>query len=482
MKFNIILSPSHAIFFPIDTRISPNFQIHGLAFRFLDIDFKGERIMALKISGKDGFYGWVNLAVMFVFNIVVFCFVLNAFGFCLPYWVKEFGWSRGSISGAQTVSLVLTGLAAPVVGIFLMRQGARKAIVIGNILTAASLLLVSFQTSIWELYLWSGVVMGIGMSMGGMLAMMTVTNNWFIMKRSLAMAISMGAMGLNILIGPFLMSMINQFGWRQSYRGIAILIFVFCVVVPGILVRNRPEDIGQVPDGPASKRESLQTHENVLYQNLDKTKVDFSAREALKTRSLWLLTIYGTVQFFCINALMPHQVAFLFDLGIAPNTAAMASGLLTAVMSISSLGIGFLGLKFKMRSLATVSIVVGMLGFGTTLIAQSLPAVIAYCIILGIGFGIQGIAMGNLFPDYFGRKEFPKIMGYTTPVTTIGSSLGAPIAGYIRDSTGSYLPAFQVCLIMLVLGFLCIIFAKPPVHPSLKDNTKPARLETETVS
>jgi len=78
--------------------------------------------------------------------------------------------------------------------------------------------------------------------------------------------------------------------------------------------------------------------------------------------------------------------------------------------------------------------------------------------------------MGNLFPDYFGRSEFPKIMGFTTPVTTIGSSLGAPIAGYIRDTTGSYIPAFQVCIIMLFFGFLCIIFAKPPIHPSLKEN------------
>jgi|WetSurMetagenome_2_1015567.scaffolds.fasta_scaffold100009_2 MFS family permease len=435
--------------------------------------------MALRISGKDGFYGWVNLAVMFGFNIVIFCFVLNAFGFCLPYWVKEFGWTRGAISGAQTVSLVLTGLAAPLVGIFLMRQGARKAIVLGNILTAAVLLLMSFQTHIWELYLWCGVVMGIGMSMGGMLAMMTVTNNWFIMKRSVAMAISMGAMGLNVVFGPLLMTVINQIGWRKSYVIIAILTIVFCSIIPGILVRNKPEDIGQVPDGPASKNSGRLTKTSALYKNLDKTCVDFTAKEALRTRTLWLLTIYGTVQFFCINALMPHQVAFLFDLGLTPKIAAMASGLLTAVMSISSLGVGFLGLRFKMRSLATISIVIGMLGFGTILIAKSLPLVIAYCIILGIGFGIQGIAMGNLFPDYFGRSEFPKIMGYTTPVTTIGSSLGAPIAGYIRDTTGSYIPAFQICIVMLSLGFLCIIFAKPPIHPSLKDNAEAAKLNTE---
>jgi MFS family permease len=71
-------------------------------------------------------------------------------------------------------------------------------------------------------------------------------------------------------------------------------------------------------------------------------------------------------------------------------------------------------------------------------------------------------------------------MGFTTPVTTIGSSLGAPIAGFIRDATGSYLPAFQVCLVVLALGFVCILLAKPPLHPSLKP--KPKTLETELVT
>jgi MFS family permease len=436
--------------------------------------------MALKISGRDGFYGWANLGVMFVFNIVIFCFVLNAFGFCLPFWVKEFGWSRGTISGAQTVSLVLTGLAAPMVGIFLMKHGARKAMVIGNVLTAAALLMMAFQTHIWELYLWSGIIMGLGMSIGGMLAMMTVTNNWFIMKRSVAMAISMGSMGLNIVIGPLLMSMINRVGWRKSYIFIAVITLVFCALVPGLLVKNKPEDIGQVPDGPVSQKDNQSKARKDLYKNLYKTSVDFTAKEALRTRALWMLTIYGTVQFFCINALMPHQIAFLFDLGISPNTAALAAGILTAVMSISSFGIGFLGLRYNMRSLAIASILIGMVGFGTIMVARSLTVVIAYCVILGIGFGIQGIAMGNLFPDYFGRSEFPKIMGFTTPVTTIGSSLGAPIAGFIRDATGSYLPAFQVCLVMLALGFVCIILAKPPLHPSLKAKAEP--LEAELVS
>jgi len=85
-----------------------------------------------------------------------------------------------------------------------------------------------------------------------------------------------------------------------------------------------------------------------------------------------------------------------------------------------------------------------------------------------MGFGIQAIAMGNLIPDYFGRTEFPKMMGFTMPFTTFLSAFSAPIAGYIRDTTGSYIPAFQLSIALLVLGLIFVIFARPPLHPSLK--------------
>jgi MFS family permease len=93
---------------------------------------------------------------------------------------------------------------------------------------------------------------------------------------------------------------------------------------------------------------------------------------------------------------------------------------------------------------------------------------IAYAVLFGIGSGIQFIAIGNLFPDYFGRSEFPKIMGYTMPINTFISSIGAPVVGYIREWTGSYIPAFRIFLVLLIIAFFCILFAKPPVHPSLK--------------
>lgn len=424
--------------------------------------------MAPKLLGKDGFYGWVNLAVMFFFNIAVMLMMM-AFPYFLAPWVKEFGWSRGLASGAQTVSIILSGITAPMVAIFIMKRGTRLAIVAGNLFSVAGLVMLAYQDRIWQLYLGFGVLLGLGMSIGGMLAGMTVINNWFVMKRSAALSISMASMGFSgLIVQPSIAAMIDSIGWRNTYLVIAAIALLFCVVVPGIFLRNRPEDLGQVPDGPAAAKPGRVQSENSPHRNVYRTPVDFTAREALRTRALWLLVAYGALQFFVMQGLFSQQIAFLSDLGISTKTAGYIGGVFGAFMGISQLGIGFLGLRFKMHSLAVMSMMLGMAGFAILLFAKSVPLMFAYAVIYGTSQGIGSIAMGNIFPDYFGRTEFPKIMGYTMPFNTLIMGLGAPITGHIRDIGGSYIPAFRILLVLLAISFFCILFAKPPKHPSLK--------------
>jgi MFS family permease len=424
--------------------------------------------MALKMLSKDGFYGWVNLAIMFFFNIAVMLMMM-AFPYFLTPWIEEFGWSRGLASGAQMVSIILSGVAAPMVAIFIMRKGTRLAIVTGNILCVAGLVMLAYQNHIWQLYLGFGVLLGLGMSIGGMLAGMTVINNWFVMKRPAALSISMASMGFSgVIVQPSMAAMIDSIGWRNTYLVIAAIAFLFCVVVPGLFLRDKPEDLGQVPDGPVTAKPGQVKSKALPHKNVYKTPVDFTAREALRTRALWLLVAYGALQFFVMQGLFSQQIAFLSDLGFSAKKAGYIGGVFGAAMGVSQLGIGFLGLRFKIHSLAVFSMVLGMVGFAILLFAKSVPLILAYAIIYGISQGIGSIAMGNLFPDYFGRTEFPKIMGYTMPFNTLIMSLGAPITGHIRDISGSYIPAFKILLALLIVSFFCILFAKPPKHPSLK--------------
>ena len=427
--------------------------------------------MKSRLKSADGVYGWVNLVVMFFFNIV-FMMMMLSFALFLPSWVKEFSWSLGDMSLAQAAAMILTGLAAPLVGIYIMKKGVKRVIVLGNLLSIAGMILVSFQQHIWQLFVGYGVLIGLGMSLGGLLAMMSVINDWFIIKRPMALSISMASIGFgSVVFQPLLMMLINSIGWRNTYLLIAAASLLFCVILPALLLVNRPEDLGQVPDGPVSSKAQKDESTQAVPKNLYKTPVDFTAKEALLTRTMWLLIGYVVVQFTVMNIMLTHQINFLIGRGFSDTGAAFAAGIFGFMMGTSQLGVGFLGLKVKMHSLAVASVLFGIAGLIILLYAHSMGMVILYNVLMGIGIGIQGIALGNLIPDYFGRSEFPKMMGYTMPFTTFLSSIGTPIAGYIREATGSYIPAFQFAIAVLVLGLIFIVFAKPPIHPSLKMST-----------
>jgi MFS family permease len=429
--------------------------------------------MALKVLSKDGFYGWINLAVVFLFYIAMML-MLSSFTVFLPSWLEEFKWSAGWASGSQQTGMILSGLAAPLVGRYIMKHGTKRAIVLGNLLNLAGLVLLAYMKDMWQLYIGNGILIGMGIAVGGMLAIMTVINNWFIMKRSIALAVSMAGMGLSgsVMI-PTLIRLIDSIGWRDTYLLVATVVSVFCVIIPGIFLKNKPEDLGQVPDGPASQKPHAEDQKKLVYKNLYKTPVEFTAREAMRTGALWLLVAYGTLQFFTLNVMMTQHLNFLYAIEIPKNIASWAVGFFNAIMAVSQLGIGLLGLRFKMHYLAIIAMAIGVAGFGCLLFAAAFTEfpilIFIYCALLGIGFGIQSIAMGNLFPDYFGRTEFPKIMGYTMPINILISSFGGTTAGIILDKTGSYTLAFQICLGIMVAGLICIVFAKPPMHPSLKN-------------
>ena len=418
--------------------------------------------MALKVMEKDGFYGYVNLGVIFIFNIASML-SMTTFTMFLPFWVKEFSWNRGFLSGAQSVAMIISGLAAPAAGMLIMKYGAKKNIVIGNLVVVAGVIFLSFMSNMWQLYIGFGVFVGIGFSLGGMLAMMTILNNWFVVKRTMALSIAMASAGLGgIVIMPIMMNMITTIGWRPTYQIAAGAIFLCCVLIPGLFLKNDPSDLGQSPDGPVSgKSEAVQS------SNSYKTPVDFTAKEAIKSPALWLIVGYTTFQMIGMQALMTHQVAFLFDIGITPTKAALAGGIMSVVMTCSQLGVGFLGLRFNIHSLAVVSVLIVMAGYIILLFTKSFLLVFVYNVFMGAGFGIQMLVMGTLIPNYFGMKEFPKIMGFAMPIGTLIGSVGAPGAGIIRDLTGSYMPAFQISLGIAAVAFFCIYFAKPPVHPSL---------------
>jgi MFS family permease len=233
------------------------------------------------------------------------------------------------------------------------------------------------------------------------------------------------------------------------------------------LIKNKPEDLGQVPDGPDTQSPSFKGHpapSGATY----KTPVDFSASEAMRTRALWLLITYFCLNMLAMGALMTHILGHLLDMGISKMVASSAMSTMMGVMTFTQFSVGFLGRKYSMHSIAIVAEAIKVVGMVVLVFTNSLPLVFIYMVILGMGFGAVMVATMNLFPNYFGITDYPKIMGFVRLFWTFVGGVGAPLAGLIRERTGSFLPAFQMSIVVLAIGLICLIFAKPPIHPSLK--------------
>jgi MFS family permease len=418
-------------------------------------------------AGRDKFFGWKALAVAAVMYFAMTGLLLYSFSVFLPFLYKAFGWSRASISWANSLAMVATGIASPFAGVAVVRYGARKAIAAGGILCALCFVIASFHYQLWQLYLAYAVLFGLGGSLCGMLTLTTIVNNWFIKKRPLALSILLTAGGFGgFVLVPFIAMTINWLGWRNAYLALAAMIFVLLVVLPSLLVINKPEDLGQVPDEIWSEDKKDSSPDK---QNLYGTPVDFTAAEAIRTSSFWFLTILATAFMFGIQGFLLHQMAFLQDINISSGIASIIFSFYVLVSTLGRLAMGFLGIRHPTKPMAIIAMFFLILGLTILLWAKTLPVIFLYNLFIGLGVGGAYVAIMNLLPLYFGKTNYPKIIGLVLPFSTIIGSLGSPLTGWIYDITGSYKLAWEMAILILTIGLVSLILARPPVHPSMRE-------------
>ena len=205
--------------------------------------------------------------------------------------------------------MTVTLLSGLVTGPFIGRFGARKAMVAGNVMSASGLLLLAVHSQLWQFYLAYGLLIGLGAGTGGILAASTVASNWFLKKTPFAMGVVMAAGGLGaVVMVPLIMAMINAVGWRSTYLALFGVMLFIGAIVTGLLVRNRPEDFGQLPDGPVSKGSRKTTPR--LSKTHYVTPVDFTAKEAFGTGTMWIILLLFNTVFFTMGIFAAHQIAF----------------------------------------------------------------------------------------------------------------------------------------------------------------------------
>jgi sugar phosphate permease len=405
------------------------------------------------------FYGWFALAGLALVVFTVSGAFINSFGVFLPVICEDLEWSRAVVAMALSIGIMSFGLPSPLFGLLVTRFGPRFTIIWGNLVAAAAIAGISLVHEIWQFYLLYSII-GIGGGFGGYIACSTIANNWFIKKRSLALGIFVASGGLGgFVFPPVATAMIAAIGWRLSWVVMAGIVAIGAIVGGVILIRNRPEDIGLVPDGvePGPFDEI-----DVIKTAVPEKEASVGLRQMLKTPVIWMIAGFAVANAFVIGTMNTHQVAYIQDIGFPPMTAATTMSVLAAVGVTGSVSFGASALKLNVKKLGITAFSCQLIALVILLTTKQLGLIYIYAILLGLGYGALTTAMPTFVGIYFGREIYARALGLILPFQVGAQAVAAYVAGVIYDAAGSYTPAFIVVASCIAAGFFIMTMMRLP--------------------
>ena len=416
------------------------------------------------LAWRKGFYGYAIVVSAFLVY-----FVLGGAYYSLsvlaPVMAEDLGWSAAQFGAAFSIFALTTGIGAPLVGTFVVRSGPRLAILGGAILVAAGLVLISTTGTIWHLYGFI-IVVGAGISLGGILPVQQIVGNWFVLRRSSFLGLVLSGAGVGgLAITTLAAGVVTASGsWRSAWLALATLM-VLPVLLAVLLLKNRPEELGQKADGVSQEPDpEAPLSAGPTASRVYRTSQQWETKAAIKTRAFWLISLATGIMFFLLQAITAHQVAYLAgEAGLDLAIAASALGLVAGASVIGRLFAGWLGDRVEPRHVIAGLLLAMGLSLLILMVGQGLVALYVYVILFGIGYGGIIVVASAALLNYFGTKSYAQIMGISMPVGTVLGILSPLLVGGIKDATGSYVPAFALMVGAAVAGALCAYLGRPPV-------------------
>lgn len=401
------------------------------------------------------FYGWwIVLACAGVQWLAALTWMHSYGGYALKL-QADFGWSMSVLSLAFALTRLESGLLGPLQGWLVDRYGPRLILIIGTLIFSLGFFLFSLVESITT-YFVAFILIALGSSLGGFATLMVSIVSWFDAHRAKAVAMSQIGFSAGGLCVPFVMMGLEAFGWRSMAMYSGILIFL--VGIPLVcLVRHRPEDYGEVPDGIRREPDEENPDQGGAAQ------ISLTWRQAIREPSFWLISGGHALSLLTVSAMLAHLIPYLtFDLGYSPVNAGFVFALMTALQMAGLFLGGMIGDRFDKRIICTLC----MLGHFVGLIALTY-GVETYLILLfamahGLAWGVRAPLMVALRADYFGPKSFGTIMGISSLIVMMGMTIGPLFSGVMFDIYGNYNIAFTCIAFCSLAGGLCFWFAEPP--------------------
>lgn len=365
---------------------------------------------------------------------------------------QKFGWSTSDISFAFAINIMMIPTLMMAGGYIMQKVGPRITAILGGLLVFTGMLITSFSTELWMLWIGYGLFVGggVGVSYGVPVATLV---KWFPDKRGLITGLAVGTLGFGSIVftqvGYFLMESI---GVMETFAALGVII-LSGVFLGALLMRSAPDGYapsGWTPPPPKTGQNFITTH-------------DYTPKDILRTPQYY--SIFIMYAFISIAALVILGHASPIGQSIAGLTPLEASTVVSILGLFNSGGrivLGGVSDKFgRMRTMAGIFLLCGV----AMVLMQHMTSFVLYAFAASaVAFSFGGAA--GVFPsitaDTFGPKYVGVNYGVVLMAYGIGGIIGPLMAAKIKEASGGdYTMAFWISAALCLIGAILSITFKP---------------------
>ena len=407
--------------------------------------------LAAALVRRNIHYGWAVVGATFL-TMLVTAGCIGGPAVLLTALQKEFHWTTAEISSALAIRVLLFGLMGPFAAALMNKFGIRRMILTSLSVIAFGLVASLYMTSLWQLILLWGFVLGIGTGMTAMVLGATVATRWFTKRRGLVIGFLTASSATGQLVFmPLLVRVADTVDWRWSIGILCMMLAVTALAVIA-LMRDRPADVGLVPYGDSGEISPAPAA-------IATTSITAAAFDALKaasrTRVFWVLFATFFICGVSTNGLIqPHLIPFCLDFGIPEQSTSYLLAMMGIFDFIGTVASGWLSDRYDNRWL--LFWYYGLRGLSLLYLPAS-DFTFYGLSIFAMFYGLDWIATVpptvKLSAERFGRERANLVFGWVFAGHQIGAACATYGAGWSRTELQTYLPAF------FVAGGLCLVAA-----------------------
>ena len=262
-----------------------------------------------------------------------------------------------------------------------------------------------------------------------------------------------------VIFVPLTQILIDGAGWRAAWLILALGGTGIMIPLALLFLRRHPEDMGLLPDGAAPVRSGPRRAASAVAHD---PEVSWTRHKVVRTATFWRLVFVFAVVLLGQSTVGVHRIPSFMDRGIDPTLVAYATALDAAAAGVSLFALGLVVDRFQVRYLGALSFAAVAVAIFLTLRAEAAPMMFASTATFGLGIGGSLLLQNYIWAAYYGRRNLGAIRGVVQPITLAFAGIGPPLAGYVRDITGSYDAVWWAGLVLVLVGAAALATSPRP--------------------